>query len=347
MGRIDGEGAAGSRAPLKCGLLPRSRQRRHYRARMLRTALTVLAALGALALSAPAAGAVSLEDLAAQEEQRYAAGLVRVAMEMVGERHRACKVSHLDAPATFTDDAPSTRLLSLLALLRRPPIAEDALPADSPLVRYVTGKGVYRNWYRMGRAADGVELYLVSAREARTTMPTSRFCLRKRHAQLLRLLRDEDRRTGALALRAERQTDREQRALRDAEGEQVFLYGRSNSTLTLGGWRVGVGELERRGLLAAAASHLADGRPLPDRSHVVGVFPDGVTSIELTYPRRADRGRFEPDQVYESELRMTAPVQDNLASFHVDRDFADAEQPSSVTWRAADGSVVRVVRPRR
>lgn len=345
MGRIDGEGGGRALEPEKSGLLPRRRGAPLYGARMLRTALTLVAALIALAFAAPVAGAVSLEDLAAQEEERYAAGLVRVAMEMVGERHRACKINHLDE-ATFTDAAPSARLLSLLALLRRPPIAEDALPAGSPLLRYVMGKGVYRNWYRMGRAADGVELYLISAREARSPMPTSRFCLRKRHAQLLRLLRDEDRRTGTLALRAERQANREQQALRDARGEQVFLYGRSNGSLSVGGWRVGTDELERRGLLGAMASWSADGSAVPDRSHVVGVFPDGVASIELVYPRRGDRGRFEPAQVYESGLRVTTPVQDNLASLQVERDFADAERPSSVTWRAADGSVLRVVRGR-
>ncbi|MDO8189346.1 hypothetical protein Q5424_28280 [Conexibacter sp. JD483] len=45
-------------------------------------------------------------------------------------------------------------------------------------------------------------------------------------------------------------------------------------------------------------------------------------------------------------MHLTAKVQDNVASFQVDRPAPDAIPPL-MTWRAADGSVVRVVRARR
>lgn len=309
---------------------------------MLRTALTGVAVLVAFAVSAPAAGAGPLVNLTAQEEARYADGLVRVAMEMVGERHRACR-PRPTPPPTFVDDAPSAQLLSRLALLRRPPIPQDALAVDSPMLRYVAAKDVYRNWHRMGRAADGVELYVLSAREAQTVELPSRACLRKRHAQLLRLLRDEDRRTGVLALRAERRADREARALRSAPGEHLFLFERTNGGLGLGGRHVSIDELEQHGLLSATMRRVVAS---PDLTHVVGLFPDGVASVELVYPRRAERSRFESVQIYESELRLTVPVQDNLVSFWVEREGPEATQPT-MTWRAADGSVLRITRAGR
>lgn len=342
MGRIDGEVGGREREPEKSGLLPRRRGAWLYGARMLRTALTAFAALVAIALAAPAAGALSLEDLAVQEEQQYAAGLVRVAMEMVGERHRSCKVSHLSEPVTFSDDVPSPRLLSLLSLLRRPPIAEDAVPDEQSVLRSVEALGIYRNWYRIGRAADGAEVYVITSRSTQAARPASRFCLRKRHAQLVRLLRDEDRRTGRLALRAEREAAREQRTLRADGSEQVYLYPRVRGRVGTGGWRVGIGDLERRGLLVPTT--FTNGEKYLERTHVVGVFPDGVTRLELTYARRAVVWPYTPPNVYESELRLTVPVQDNLVSFWVEREGADAVYPSQVVWRAADGSVVRVVR---
>jgi len=306
-----------------------------------------LAAPAAAAAAAPRAhAAVSIGDLAAQEDLQYAAGMVRVATEQMRER-RACRLRY-DAAPSFVDGPPSEQLRSRLALLRRPAIAEDAVPLDTPLLRYIEGKGVYGGWIRMGRAADGTELYLVAAQDRRRVEPASAACLRWRHRRLLRLLAPESRRIRTLALRAEARERRAERPRRAVEPrERVFLYERTNgNNLGLGGISADLGELERRGLLTTAA-FATDPRQLydPDRARVLGVLPDGVATAEVTYPRRADRGRFAPAQVYESALRLTVPVQDNVISYQVARQPEDALPPKMV-WRAADGSVVRVVRRR-
>lgn len=301
----------------------------------------MLFAVALLASAAPSAAAISLEDVAAQEDVEYANGMVREATKQM-RLQRGCEVRY-DAEPSFTDAAPSERLLSQLSLLRRPAIPEDLAPATAPMMRMVEGRGVYRNWYRMGRAADGREYYLVTAQDLRRVKPLPHRCLRRRHALLLRMVRPESRRIRTLSLRAERRANREEEPAGGFPArEQLFLFQRQNGTVGLGGYHADVDEWEQRGLLVQMGVY--DGRvAAPDRMLLVGVIPDGVTSIELRYPRRADRGPYAPDEVYESALRIVAPVQDNLMSVVVDRASPDAI-PSTMVWRAADGSVVRTVR---
>lgn len=83
----------------------------------------------------------------------------------------------------------------------------------------------------------------------------------------------------------------------------------------------------------------------PDLSQVTGLIPDGVATIEATFSRRASRGPHQAPDLYPEDVTLILPVQDNLVSFTVPRAANDAF-PTTMVWRAADGSVVRSVKRR-
>jgi hypothetical protein len=47
---------------------------------------------------------------------------------------------------------------------------------------------------------------------------------------------------------------------------------------------------------------------------------------------------------YSHNVHPTDPVRDNMVSFVVPRDVPNPASPLKMIWRAADGSVVRVIR---
>jgi hypothetical protein len=67
-----------------------------------------------------------------------------------------------------------------------------------------------------------------------------------------------------------------------------------------------------------------------------------VATVTSSFPHTVSRGAGNPPKVYPAPIERTDPVQDNVISFSVQRDPEDAFA-SKMVWRAADGSVVRVV----
>lgn len=305
-------------------------------------ALALLAALaGTLAAAAPAA-AISLDDAAAARREQRAVDLINRATRQM-QRDPACR-QRFDFTTTFTDAAPSAEMRASLSLLRRPAIPEDTLPADPgrPGLDFLGARGVYRQWIRMGRAADGSEHYLIVAQDRGLTQPVSRACLRTRHAALVHLLAGEDRRVRRIALRTEARIHREEQPAGGfPRHEVIYLFGRGrDGGLGGGGGGVDLGWFLRHGLFSSF------GRGPGDTARVAGLIPDGVATIEATFAQRASRGPHRAPDLYPSELTLTLPVQDNLVAFTVPREAPDAF-PSKMVWRAADGSIVRTVRERR
>jgi hypothetical protein len=354
MGRTDGVGAAGRPRPLKTGLLHPRRDAAAYGAQMRRFALTVMLAALAPTVASPAASAhgpqpraagppqarqaVSMEDAAAQQREQWADAMVDRATEHM-RRAATCRPEDSARPTTFTDAAPSEALRSRLSLLRRPRIPEDDVAPASIWWRLFPAEGVYRDWIRMGRAADGTEFYLVTAqRSGRQALPPT--CLRRRRAQLLRLFGvvRADRRLRTLAFRSERRRNRAERQLAPGR-EQIFVFTRAaGNTFGFGFGGIDLATLEQRGLRTSGGSG-------GDGAWVTGLVPDGVATIDMVYAQRADRGPHAAPEIYESEETVVVPVQDNVFSYRTDRRLQDADATTMV-WRAADGSVVRTIHER-
>lgn len=321
---------------------------------MRRFALTVMLAALAPAVASSAASAhgpqpraagppqarqaVSMEDAAAQQREQWAEAMVDQATQQM-RRTPACRPEALARPTSFTDAAPSEALRSRLSLLRRPPIPEDDVVVDDPWWRLFSADGIYSDWIRMGRAADGTEFYLVTAQRS-SRQALSPACLRRRRAQLVRLFGvvRADRRLRTLALRAERRRNRAERP--SAPGrEQIFLFTRSHgNSFGYGVGGIDLATLERRGLRASGGSG-------GDGARVIGLVPDGVATIDMVYAQRADRGPHAAPEIYESEETVVVPVQDNVFSYPTDRRLQDADATTMV-WRAADGSVLRTIHER-
>lgn len=284
--------------------------------------------------------AVTRRDAAALRLQRRAAGLVRRAGRELGAERAECRQAPRP-PVTFTHETPSDALRDALIVMRRAPIPADAVPEQAFGPGQLAAEGVYGDWIRLARAADAREFYVVPARRENHAAPLPRDCLRDRHERLLGLLDGASPELRRAALRIETKVNRRDHPAGGfPDDEVVTLFERSQDGTLAGGTRGGtLASLRSQGLLIS--------RQLPDFSSLVGLLlPDGVETIELTYSQRVDRGPHRPAEIYPSDVRLTLPVQDNVASFRVPRETPDV-YPTTMIWRAVDGSVVRTVRNAR
>lgn len=302
---------------------------------MRRTSLSAVgAAIVLVSLPAAASGATAQQDAAAQRLERRALALVNAAALATRRDPRCLRRS----PATtITHDAPSQEMLDTFVLLRRPQIPQDLdFVARGGLDSLAGAEGVHVDWIRMARAADGSEHYLVIAQGRSQQAPTSRVCVQLQQRLLLRSLKGKPARLRRLALRTNARLQRaeQQRAGRLPSRELILAFARDGSS---GGGTSDLASFREHGLFGSTQS--SDG----DSSTVTGFVPDGVATIEVTFAQRVHYGPQRPANDYGSEIHLTVPVQDNVTSFQVARPSPDAF-PTTMVWRAADGSVVRVVR---
>ncbi|MDO8213218.1 hypothetical protein [Conexibacter sp. CPCC 206217] len=300
--------------------------------------------VAAVALAgSPAALAISREDAAAQRRETRSIALINAATRQMRGSDQSCVQHMAGPPASLTHAAPSEALRSAFSLLRRPQIPQDRVDETSIGLRILPAEGIYIDWIRMARAADGHEFYLVLAQSRGLPQPLSRACLRVRHAALVRSLEHASPQLRRLTLGTEARLNREEQPAGGfPRREAIFLFDRDRSrgnTIGGGGGGVDLAFVRRYGLFGSSGSGS------DDRSSVSGLLPDGVASIDMTFAQRASRGRHRPAEVYPSAIELTVPVQDNVVSFEVARPAEDAS-PSRMVWHAADGSVVRVVEPR-
>ncbi|ADB52663.1 hypothetical protein [Conexibacter woesei] len=305
---------------------------------------------GAAALGSAAAArgggatvATASSDAAAERQERRSTDLINAATRAM-QRDPACR-QELSRETTFTHAAPSAELLGTFELLRRPAIPQDRIAEDALGLRMLGARGVYLDWIRMARAANGREHYLVVAQDRGLRDPLSRACLRERHRQLMLLLDGAPPRLRRMTLRDEARLNREEHPAGGfPKQEAIYHFERGpDGQLAGGGGGVDLDWFRRHGLFGTAQDSVTAPQ---DVSAVTGFVPDGVRTIEATFAQRADRGRHRPAEVYPSELTLTVPVQDNIVSFNVARQAEDAF-PTKMVWRATDGSVVRIVREPR
>lgn len=298
---------------------------------MLRTILSTAGGVALALAAAPAVPAIDLDDAVAQRQESRAVALINAATRAMRRADPSC-VQRFDWKTTTTHDAPSRAMLDTFALLRRAPIPQDGDYAARGGLEFMGGaQGVYVGWIRMARAADGSLHYLIVAQDRGHAQPLSRACVRLQTRLLRRLARSEPARVRRIALRTNARLHREE--------QPAGGFPRREAIFFESGGGVDLAYFRKHGLFGSSE------RGNDDRSTVTGWLPDGVATIDLTYPGRVSYGPHRPGIVYGDDRHLTAKVQDNVVSFQVDRPAPDA-LPSQMTWRAADGSVIRVVRGR-
>ena len=237
--------------------------------------------------------------------------------------------SPFDHRPSFTDEAPSAALLGTLGVLRRPQAPEERIETDAfgPL----PAERIYRNHTRVVHV-NGREHVIVPA-EKRRRDPWPARCLAQLRRRFRASLAGGSVRFRRFALRKlERIIRTEITTDEEPPRDGVFLFERRADRFH-GGGGVTAAFIRRYGMLG---SHQEGRKP----SVVSGLIPDGVTTVTFTYPR------IDPPRRFRRALTLTVPVQDNLVSFAVGRPAEVAFRPATMVWRAADGSVVRVVRRR-
>lgn len=305
----------------------------------LPTLLAVLALLCATTATATAQGALAQaastrHDRAALRREQIAVRLINQATQRVQHRHRPCRPS-FKRTSTFTDARPSDALLNAIGVLRRPATDADRIDPNALVAPFA--RGIYRNWARVATAVDGRQFYVIVAQDRLRPRPIPQSCVALAHAELERLLVHRGPAVRSVALRIERQVDREEHPRGGFKpAEAIYLFDRQpDGRAGSGGGGVDLGYFLRHGLFGSSGS--------ANRSSVSGLVPDGVASVDFTFARKLSRGPHRDPKVYPSALALTVRVQDNVVSFAVDRPAPDAF-PTRMVWRRADGSVLRVVR---
>ncbi|HEX4806673.1 MAG TPA: hypothetical protein VFU94_12295 [Conexibacter sp.] len=262
---------------------------------------------------------------------RHGAALAERAMHDVERAHSRCRTTL--AHGRIGPAKPSAGLLAALGILRRPATAQDEAPPA--LLRGLSaGQLLDPSQVRLARAADGSAYYVIPSWSLGLTSgpPACAHLMRRRLERLLARARPAVRRAARQTMRAI--TELEYPRHPPAPTPSIALVEATRNGRLGSGVGGSIGDLAKTGWFELAPS---DRRT----SHVVGLVPDGVATITVHYGRYGSLNLFHRPR-YRTSLTITAPVQDNVVSYRVARPPDDA-LPLSMTWRAADGSIVRVV----
>ncbi len=257
------------------------------------------------------------------------------------QRDPACRTFPRARKPTFVEGAPSERLLSTLALLRRPESADEQRLASHEPFPFAFAEDIYRRYIRIATRASGHQLVIFVARDADPSEPRPERCRAELRRRFTRMVRGRPTAFRRYALRILRRLVRAQRRREGrAPLEGVFVFDRSIFQERVGGGGGGGGAREIR----RAGSFRASGiRDAPGRARVSGLVPDGVATITATFDRAGSRlGPGRPRR-YRRVVRRTVSVRENVVSFVVSRAPQDAFAERMV-WRSADVRVVRIVR---
>jgi hypothetical protein len=248
------------------------------------------------------------------------------------ESHEACRPARppLGARPSFTDEAPTDLLLATLGVLRRPQSPEERETLDS--IRFLAAEGVHRDYVRIARSASGKAFLIVTARDVSFYEPRPPRCvsrLRRRFGKLIAERPRPFRRRARHALGRIIRT--EWTAPSEGEVEGVFMFDYTPGQVAGGAGGVSAELIRDQGLF--------ESRGRTNHSRVSGLLPDGVVTVEATFPRLAAGGPGRPPRRYDEAVTRTVAVQDNVVSFLVPRSPQDA-YPSDQIWRNEAGEVI-------
>lgn len=294
------------------------------------------APLPPLATSAQARG-----PRASQRRDADALALVNTATRRVLRREPECRLdSAAPQKSVFSDADPSSALLSMLGVFRRSPTpaeltagrtAEPEFDARPELIysRYVRilQRGRYKITSPLPNLGLDVAVLAGCERKVHAEIPRAGRRAPKPLVRRALVLHDEFR-------RAERQRLPSSRTRTGDELSLTVSHGRGSG----GSSGFSLEQLRRHGLTVSTGGQ----GPRERGGRVFALVPDGVRTVQARYGRLS----FDP---FRGGLRAraerfikTARVVDNLASYAEPR--GGANYPLQITWRRADGSVVRVFR---
>jgi hypothetical protein len=306
---------------------------------------TIVVALGVGVAAVPAAhGARSSTGPSAKspaaaralrEEQRILR-FINHATGKVSKHGQTCLVFPPDGPTEQLPGAPPAEVLNSVEALRRPQTAEDQVPGRSLGLGLVDA--VYPAYTRTLTARDGRQFIVVPAREG-SKLQVDEACFDATHRELVRALRDESRRFRQRTLRRfARIRDAQEKTAAHQKGpyERLLLFSRAPNGSLGGGGGGSFSYFLTHGNSGSSGSGSS--------SRIAGLVPDGVATVQMTFPKRITRGRYLEPKVYPRRIDLTLPIQQNVYSATVARSAPDAFASRTV-WRAADGHVIRVIRP--
>jgi hypothetical protein len=309
-------------------------------------AIAVLAAgLSAAAIAAAADEPPGHDDRAARRLEQQAIDLINRADRRVVAAHPSCRVRFSHERVRIADGGAGPQVASVLGVFRRPATAEERAfvtqRPGGPLGASLVGGGALgRDAVRLVRSPSGRSVALMALTDVPPRGPsraTFDRCQALVTAELRRLAPTVRPAVAAKAQRIERQIRRTQRPPAvQAPGEGLAFFERAPDGRSGGG---GGGPFD-------PASFVKHGTGISTFARGVGtrvtlVVPDGVATIDATFPRVVSRGPNRAPRRFASTIRRIFTVHDNVV-------FATVSRPPEfafprMVWRAADGTVVRRV----
>ena len=255
-------------------------------------------------------------------------------------------------PSVRVDGMPSRGLLSSLAALRAPgdgPIG--GMGDDLQHVGPPVPTEVYAQYERLARTvalsatrsapAASVSVYVVAAANVTGAATVPSRCDAEQSAALRRALPQipSALRTATLQLGAQTLAQRRS-IIQNAEGIAVVAVARSPHDVSgprIDAYSAKINQFLQRGAISQVGFQSGTGTVLS------GVVPDGVASVTLHFPARFGGGNPAPP------LTVTARPVENVFVVRIPRSFVPQAfgrtTADSITWRAANGTVIKTTRP--
>jgi hypothetical protein len=315
------------------------------RARHILFVAGLATALFAGAVAAAADEPPGRDDPAARRLEQQAIDLINRADRRVIAAHPSCRVRFSHQRVRIVDGGAGPQVASVLGVFRRPATPEERAlvaqrPGGPPGVSLVGGGALGRDAVRLVRSPSGRAVALMALTGVPPRGPsraTFDRCQALVTTELRRLAPTVRPAVAAKAQRIERQIRRTERppAVR-APGEGLAFFERAPDGRSGNG---GGGAFDAAAFVKHGTGSATTARGIGTR--LMLLVPDGVATIDATYPRVVSRGRFRAPRRFPTTIRRTFTVHDNVA-------FATVPRPPEVAlprmvWRAADGTVVRRV----
>lgn len=278
-----------------------------------------------IALAVPAAAAQS-----ASKTQRRGQELVQQTIKRVEKRWPGCRTNQVDATPVRAVVGPYVTAMSpLVETLRRPQTPEEAgviragrkVSRNTGPIGFLTDT-LFARGTRIATAASGRRVLITVGRagDALFTPKAGReVCNARKRRTLRQVTRGESRAvrraaSDLLGLTSDPRPDFPQPAV------HIEPYPRKKNAVALGADLFGTSAFRSDGFFV----DLFTGSPTARRTDVVGLLPDGVASVTLSY----DKGPTYDLPVQQNVVAFTAAVPPTCG------------RPDVQIWRRADGSVI-------
>jgi hypothetical protein len=259
------------------------------------------------------------------------------ALKVVTKRDHACTPRLRPRPTAQTHQPPPPDVLAAFAVLRRPATPRDAVGQEITLSHLAGTVAV--DYVRRARVLpNGMSVWVIPSLgfEHRIVKRPGR-CFALERVALDHRLRGKPAQAQRFARRLLHREHRSELAgAKEPPRPGLFVF----VTRERGGFGGGGGEvaqIRKHGMFSATTVH-------GHQTLTVGLIPDGVARIDFTFARGHGIEQSPQRHFYRHIYRRSVAVVHNVVALSVPRAPEDVFWSRQV-WRAADGSVVNVVKP--